>query len=738
MKAIFVSLLIVAALSVKLNVPGNPVINDLNNFFTLSTQQAQGAVTYSCQGLPLGFILNGNQLTYAGNAAIQGQFPVKVTVTDANGQTDTQVILLNVNFSGKGSVTYPSTASYQAVNGALNKISTVSISDSSSGTGSSTSSSSSSSSTASSSTSSSSSSSSSASSSPASPASDSTSGAQILSVNGVNYNFGNSLSLNLNANTGGVTIGTIPSTSTTSTSSDINSLVSQYSQNGSTITTTTQTISSYPTVVVTGTLPNAVPNTQVLQIATGQSPLGNQAINTLSEYDRNITDLFNQQTQVSQTIANLLEIIRQVTANRQKAQTDVNTFTASLNTAVNNQQNISLTITQEEGKTQGIQSAITGATAQLDSLNTQIGKVNGQINAAKASGLALTQQLSVALNNQNGIKSQITTVTNNIATITSSLQSQSQTCSQANQAIIILKGNITALQNSIAGIDERVAGIDNDISGYNAQIAALQQQINALNGKIAQANTDKQTLINLKFTVPQQVANINAQIAAQQANCQNTYTPADLTAANTQLTTLQQQLVNANNLGDGISANITAVKGQLTDLLNQNSQLQQQVSKTQSDINALKQQLPIQQSSLSRLYLQGNQALQLVQSTNSSLQAAVARYQRESAALTAANLQLQHARTQQQQLSQKINLIVQENSAGLPFPSAPAPCGLNRQLAQINNIDSISLYLLLAYGSGLDFSPLSGFSSLRQLYSFASSSNFRSNCPDLILSGSSA
>jgi hypothetical protein len=82
-------------------------------------------------------------------------------------------------------------------------------------------------------------------------------------------------------------------------------LVSQYGQNSS-ISTSTRTINSYPQVVITGTLPNAVPNTQVIQISTEQSARGNRAINNLTEYDRNITDLFNQQTQVTQTIANLL------------------------------------------------------------------------------------------------------------------------------------------------------------------------------------------------------------------------------------------------------------------------------------------------------------------------------------------------------------------------------------------------------------------------------------------------
>jgi hypothetical protein len=101
----------------------------------------------------------------------------------------------------------------------------------------------------------------------------------------------------------------------------------------------TKNISSYPsTVIIAGKLPNAVPNTEVLSILTSQASRGNQPANSLSAYDINITNLFNQQTQVSQTIANLLEIIRQESANRQQAQDSINSYTSSLNSAVSNQQ----------------------------------------------------------------------------------------------------------------------------------------------------------------------------------------------------------------------------------------------------------------------------------------------------------------------------------------------------------------------------------------------------------------
>jgi hypothetical protein len=118
----------------------------------------------------------------------------------------------------------------------------------------------------------------------------------------------------------------------------------------------------------------------------------------MSDYDLNITNLFYQQTQILQTIANLLEIIRQSTANRKKAQEDVDLYTENLDRVVQTQQKISLSINQKEADIKNIQSAVSGAGFQLDDLNSRLGNVNSQINTAKSNGLGLTQQLSIALN----------------------------------------------------------------------------------------------------------------------------------------------------------------------------------------------------------------------------------------------------------------------------------------------------------------------------------------------------
>jgi len=198
------------------------------------------------------------------------------------------------------------------------------------------------------------------------------------------------------------------------------------------------------------------------------------------------------------------------------------------------------------------------------------------------------------------VQKQIDLTASNIDSINKNINSQSQSCAAANQVIVGLRANISSLQGSIAGVNDRVAGIDGQIDSYNKQIASLQAQINALNDKITAAGTEKQNLINLNYTVPQQIANLNAQISIQQASCSQTiYGPADLKNAQSQLLALQKDLGDAGNQVDNINANITAVKAQLTDLLSQSGQISQLIGKVQGDLGTLKQRLPQEQNFLS-------------------------------------------------------------------------------------------------------------------------------------------
>jgi hypothetical protein len=345
MKTLLVAILLASAFAVKLDIPINPQIDDKNNRLKIGVLDVNSPVSFAFQGLPQGFELKGDQLSYTGDVGLQGQFPVKITATDANGKADTTIVLLNVNLSGTG-ISANSGIGSDPANAYLTRASVVTIGQiSGANSGSSVSGSSSSSSTSSSS--SSSGSSSSGASSNANGNQNAGSGSQVLSINGVNYNFGNSLSLNVGVNGNGVNQLTLGGDQNQVQSNSLNSIITQYSNNSNVISSS-QNIAYYPVPALpSGPIPNSVPNTNVIQIATAQASVGGQPAKQFSEYDTNITNLFYEQTQLTQTIANLLEIIRQGTANRKQAQDDIDLYTGQLNSGVATQQNLSISISQQ-------------------------------------------------------------------------------------------------------------------------------------------------------------------------------------------------------------------------------------------------------------------------------------------------------------------------------------------------------------------------------------------------------
>jgi hypothetical protein len=104
--------------------------------------------------------------------------------------------------------------------------------------------------------------------------------------------------------------------------------------------------------------------------------------------------------------------------------------------------------------------------------------------------------------------------------------------------------------------------------------------------------------------------------------------------------------------------------------------------------------------------------------------------------LTLATINLEKARSDQQVINQQINVLLQQNTEALPFPIAPNSSGLLTSISSSNQIDSLSSYLLRAYGNGLTFTGLGKYNAVNILYNLADR-NLNSNCPDAISLSSS-
>ena len=167
---------------------------------------------------------------------------------------------------------------------------------------------------------------------------------------------------------------------------------------------------------------------QVLQIATTQTEVTNGAVGHVTEYDRNITHLFNKQTKVSQTIANLLAIIRKGTANRNQAQTDITAYKAKYDEAVLAQEDISLLIAQKETKVSNIKGSIAAIEGEIKVLKGEHMDVGNKIRDTKDSGLSLNHELNVALSQKDGLNVQIGSTQATIDSLSARLDSHSQNC----------------------------------------------------------------------------------------------------------------------------------------------------------------------------------------------------------------------------------------------------------------------------------------------------------------------
>ena len=123
-------------------------------------------------------------------------------------------------------------------------------------------------------------------------------------------------------------------------------------------------------------------------------------------------------------------------------------------------------------------------------------------------------------------------------------------------------------------------------------------------------------MVNLNFTVPQQIANLNAQIQFQRQRCDSSAGRAELKIAQDNLDGLEKKLIDNSNDVSLISTEINLIRSQLNDLLNKNATLYGQIVEVQGNINSLKGQLPSIQNNLNKLYVEANRGLQIIKTSN--------------------------------------------------------------------------------------------------------------------------
>ena len=171
-----------------------------------------------------------------------------------------------------------------------------------------------------------------------------------------------------------------------SPSGNLDDLISRYG--GDSVTSDRTSTSESTTVTSTETFPkvnfstardpNAAPNTVPQIIRTSQATVTSADFNTITDDDIRKKAVLERSITASKAVANLLSIIEQAKANRNRALTEIEIFKAQYNQAVQNQRNAQTEIIAGENSAKNLKVAISGAQTSIKDYENKIDKLENK------------------------------------------------------------------------------------------------------------------------------------------------------------------------------------------------------------------------------------------------------------------------------------------------------------------------------------------------------------------------
>ena len=408
----------------------------------------------------------------------------------------------------------------------------------------------------------------------------------------------------------------------------------------------------YPTAnLPTNPDPNAFNPTPVT-IGTQQAPRTDSSRNNITPDDVQLRAASERHQNAIKAITNLLSIIDQAKANKDKAQNDIQTYTQAYNDAVAAQRNAQNDIIAAETRSSQIVSAINALTKTIDDLN-------GKINAAGAQIAAWTQQrvaIVASITTQEGDKAKLLDKLNglnaDLAKLVKDLSDKNAECQGYLNTVNNKQNDLNALQAEFAGIDAIRAAVQDDVNKKGAVVDDLRKRLQDAEKALADAKIKLADLDNRKLQLPVLIAALTKDLT----NAQTTLQTCQAAAAQLQATidglktgNLADLAKQINDLGNNISnsrTQVSALDGQIASTQGPLEDLKAKLAQANADLAFLRTQKTDVDATLRVKYQQGNDANNRVAFAKQNLDAIVKRFQDESKIVSDANLNLERARAE--------------------------------------------------------------------------------------------
>lgn len=294
----------------------------------------------------------------------------------------------------------------------------------------------------------------------------------------------------------------------------------------STVTTTTTTRPDYGPSgrfpsgnFPTGADPN-LPNNTPVQIASNQARPTDGNRNPITPDDVALRAASDRHQNASKGITNLIRIIDQARANRDKAQNDIAPYTQAYNDAVAGQRNAQNDIIAAETRVSQITTAITSLTANGDDLRNRINQAVAQNDALNREKTGILDGITSNEGKKAVLLDQLKGLDSQVAQRVKELSDKGAECQQLNDAVNAKARELAARQKEFDDFNANRTTLAADVNDKAGVVDDLRNRLQQAEKALADAKIRLADLDNQRLQLPAKIQALKAELDDLQRRAQ--------------------------------------------------------------------------------------------------------------------------------------------------------------------------------------------------------------------------
>ena len=478
----------------------------------------------------------------------------------------------------------------------------------------------------------------------------------------------------------------------------------------------------------TGNVQN-LPNPTTINIGNNQAPTSPANRNPITSDDVTLRAASERHQNAIKGITNLLKIIDQARANKDKAQSDIQTYTQAYNDAVTAQRAAQNDIIAAETRVSQIVSAINSLTATVDDLRNKIAQAVAARDALNRERTTATANIANLEGAKAGLLEKLKGLDSDLAANVQNLSNKNAECGAAQDAVNAKQRELHTQQKILDETNAARPGAVADVATKAGIVDDLRRRLQDAEKELADAKIRLAEIDALRLSLPVKIAGLQKELAdllAKAKACADEVARIQAIIDNlkgSKYPDLTNQIADLDNKIGGFRTRVSEIDAQLAASQGPLEDLRAKLAQAQEDLAFVKSQKSDADNALRLAYQRGNDANNRVAFARQNLDAVIKRFQDESKIVSDATLNLERARSEEALSRLGLEELIAHYSDALPYAIVPNGNGVGAGTPNGNNpagsplgpislngngapgsfrVNSWTNYLSTAYGAGVN------------------------------------